>query len=163
MKERTAARLRVENVLRRLTEMLPGKVDAYGAAHELQPRLLAILLEQYRQERGAGLHGYQLPSHVAAQIPRVTRCLDRIIRIMSAPAAGDLLGESPWLDLAGDAIAGQATADLAAETDKVMSTGPMPPYPCCTHQCVEPAMPKSLWCRDHHPDEPSKQPAQYGK
>lgn len=122
-KQQTQAALRVEQVIRRLKSMLPGKVRAYGAAHELQPRLLGIMLEQYREPGSAQ---YNVPSHIWQQIPRVTRCLDRIIRIMSAPAEGDLLGESPWLDLAGDAIAGQATVDAMYDPDQIMSTGSGP-------------------------------------
>ena len=118
MNTRAAGRLRIEKVLMQLNEMLPEKVEAYGVAHELQPHLLAILLERYE---GAGLH--HIPVHITAQIPRITRCLDRIIRIMSAPSAGDLLGESPWLDLAGDAIAGQATVDSMADIPGDMSSG----------------------------------------
>lgn len=95
----------VIKVIDKLRNMLPGKVSAYGAAHLQQARIWPILLEDYRQPNGS----YVLPASVVRDMPRLTRCLDRVCRITAAGGGGDPLGENPWLDLAGDAIAGMAT------------------------------------------------------
>ncbi len=113
-----AAAVRVAAVIRKLAAFLPEKVHAYGAAHEVQPHLWRILLAPYRNGST-----YQIPSHIVMQIPRLTRCLDRVLRIVNAPAEGDLMGESPWLDLAGDAIAGQAFMDALDQANNDISTG----------------------------------------
>jgi hypothetical protein len=113
MSDNRAAVERVCVVLRQLSDMLPGKVRAYGAAHELQPRLLALLMERYQADDGS----YVVPAHIMAEVPRVTRVLDRVIRIMNTPASGDIHGEAAWLDAAGDAVAGAARALAVTEAD----------------------------------------------
>lgn len=120
----TEAAARVSEVIVDLHGFLPGKVKAYGAAHEIQPRLWRILLEPYRNGSA-----YQIPAHIVREIPRLTRCLDRVLRIVNAPDDGDPHGEHPWLDLAGDAIAGEATRRAWKAADDLLMLGlpPMPP------------------------------------
>ena len=120
-KRHAAAAERVNRVIMDLKQFLPGKVRAYGAAHEIQPTIWRILLAPYRNGSV-----YQIPSHIVREIPRLTRCLDRIIRIVNAPDDGDVHGEHPWLDLAGDAIAGEATRRTYEDADKVMMGVGMP-------------------------------------
>ena len=102
---------RVQGIIAELELKLPRKVAAYGAAHEVQPQLWRVLMAPYLQPDGT----YKFPPHILRQIPRLTRCLDRILRIVNEPTEGDMHGESPWWDLAGDAIAGEATERLYRE------------------------------------------------
>lgn len=106
---------------RDLGATLQEKAVAYGAAHMVQPALWALLLGEYRTDDDT----YELPPHAVARIPRLTRVLDRVLRIVNAPAAGDRMGEDPWLDLAGDALAGAQAEEAQAgpRRDVDMSTG----------------------------------------
>ena len=113
------AREDVETILKQLTDMLPGKVDAYGAAQNIPPKLWQAMLEQYRWTSGDTTlpttdgtfklcrGDYVLPAALLPHIPRITRILDRLCRIVASPE-GDPMGEDPYLDAAGDCIAGAA-------------------------------------------------------
>lgn len=93
----------VRKAAEHLAGFLPGKVMAYGAAHDIQPGIWAAMLAQYRDKDG----NYVVPAALfdKGHVPRITRVLDRLIRIVSNPAI-DPMGENPWLDAAGDCIAG---------------------------------------------------------
>lgn len=93
-----------------LADFLPGKVMAYGAAHDIQPGIWAAMLAQYRTDRGT----YDVPTALfdKGHVPRITRVLDRLIRIVSNPDI-DPLGENPWMDSAGDSIAGMVMQGVA--------------------------------------------------
>jgi hypothetical protein len=121
-----AAAERINRVIMDIRTFLPDKTHAYGAAHEVQPRLWALLLEPYRCGSA-----YQIPAHIVREIPRLTRCLDRVLRIVNAPDEGDLHGEHPWMDLAGDAIAGEATRRLYLEASERLRVGSPPEAGAC--------------------------------
>lgn len=87
-----------------LGDLLAEKAAAYGNAQDMQRGLWRTLLEPYRASVMDG-GGYLLPPELIDHIPRLTRVFDRICRIVSNPA-GDRMGEDPWRDLAGDAVAG---------------------------------------------------------
>lgn len=112
----------IEDVLNKLYGMLPDKVRAYGAAHNIQGPVMAALLEQY-QAHGVDVVGrkdmeplYIIPRALIddGHLARITRVVDRICRVVSNPVA-DVHGESPWLDMAGDAVAGEAMRKPQAE------------------------------------------------
>ncbi len=109
-------------------------VRAYGAAHEIQPTIWRILLAPYRNGSV-----YQIPSHIVREIPRLTRCLDRILRIVNATDDGDVHGEHPWLDLAGDAIAGEATRRAYLDADKIMAGAGSGPHVVLADKVLETA------------------------
>jgi hypothetical protein len=88
---------------------------------------------------------YVLPASLIAHIPRLTRVDDRVNRIISNPAA-DLLGEDPWLDMAGDAIIGHIMPRVAVRREAVQPVqfhvyfepAPDPPPLSAMGGCVEP-------------------------
>ncbi len=109
----------VRRALRMLSDILPGKVKAYGAAHNRQPGMWHSILADYRQPDG----NYLLPHALIGHLPRITRVFDRMCRIVANPEQ-DLLGEDPWLDAAGDCIAGAAMGVRRRPFD---ARGPLPP------------------------------------
>ncbi len=131
-KRHAAAAERVNRVIMDLKQFLPDKVRAYGAAHEVQPSIWRLLLAPYRNGSV-----YQIPSHIVREIPRLTRCLDRILRIVNAPDEGDLHGEHPWLDLAGDAVAGEATRRAYLDADKIMAGAGSGPHVVIADKVLE--------------------------
>lgn len=92
---------RIRSIVRYLAQLLPDKARAYGDAHSRQLALWQLLLAPYQQGDGS----YHIPAAMLDHIPRLTRVFDRVFRIVDNPEE-DYLGETPWLDMAGDAIAG---------------------------------------------------------
>ena len=111
----------VKKILRDLFESLPDKVVAYGAAHNRQPGMWHALLADYRQPDGS----YLLPHALIGYLPRITRVFDRMCRIAHHPEA-DPMNEDPWLDAAGDCIAGAAMGVGRRPFD---ARGPLPVAP----------------------------------
>ena len=109
----------VRQIVDSLAAFLPGKVEAYGAAHNRQPGMWHSILADYRQPDGS----YLLPHALIKHLPRITRVFDRMCRIVANPGT-DLLGENPWLDAAGDCIAGAAMDVKLRPFD---ARGPLPP------------------------------------
>lgn len=109
----------VRQIVQDLAGFLPGKVEAYGAAHNRQPGMWHSILADYRQPNGSYLLPYALIKH----LPRITRVFDRMCRIVASPEK-DPLGEDPWLDAAGDCIAGAAMGINRRPFD---ARGPLPP------------------------------------
>lgn len=87
-----------------LGDTLYEKCLAYGSAHNRQVDIWAAVLKQYETEID-GEAVYVIPDALIYHMPRLTRVFDRIMRIVSNPTA-DAMGEDPWRDLAGDALAG---------------------------------------------------------
>lgn len=92
-----------------LGELLYEKCLAYGGAHNRQTAIWQALLAPHETESG----DYLLPKELVFHIPRLTRVLDRILRIVANPAT-DPMNEDPWRDLAGDALAGVVMPKPAA-------------------------------------------------
>jgi hypothetical protein len=103
---------------RELGDTLHAKQLAYGDSGAIALGLWQARLAQYRH-KGEDFPGtpmqtdldpsrdyYLIPAELIAHLPRITRLDDRINRIVSNPA-GDRLGESPWMDAAGDCIIGE--------------------------------------------------------
>lgn len=93
-----------------LAELLYRKQRAYGDSGRIANGLWEARLAQYLTPDGAH---YLLPRGLMRHLPRITRVDDRINRLVSNPD-GDLLGESPWRDMAGDAIIGALNAESPA-------------------------------------------------
>jgi hypothetical protein len=91
----------LRDAARALGDLLHEKCLAYGAAHNRQLGVWTEMLRPY--DNGDGT--YTIPASLVAHMPRLTRVLDRILRIVANPD-GDRMGEDPWRDLAGDALAG---------------------------------------------------------
>lgn len=134
--EKEAERMRA--MVLHLAEFLPKKVLAYGAAHLVQAEIWKALLKPYvvpsvpSDNPMAGR--YALPPELVAVMPRLTRVIDRICRIVANPAA-DPHGENPWMDLAGDAIAGASLVRHLDDPGYVMADGlPMRVPAACGHK-----------------------------
>lgn len=97
--KKEAEALRVRAIA--LGDLLAEKCVAYGGAHNRQADLWRVLLRPYE----AGPGEYLIPVELVFHIPRLTRVLDRVLRIVANPAT-DPMREDPWTDLAGDALAG---------------------------------------------------------
>lgn len=99
-----AAAEEARRVGQELADLVHDKQLAYGDAAGLQARLWGPLLEKFRSMDGKS---YLLPVRfMLYDVPRLTRVFDRIARIVAGAEEGDAMGESPWRDLAGDAIVG---------------------------------------------------------
>jgi len=90
-----------------LGDMLAQKAAAYGNAQDAQRNLWRVLLQPYlvNQLDPGAEPVYALPPALLDHVPRLTRVLDRICRIVANPSQ-DRMGEDTWKDLAGDAVAG---------------------------------------------------------
>lgn len=102
-----------------LGDLLYEKCLAYGGAHNRQTDIWAAVLKQYEEERD-GQAVYVIPDALIYHMPRLTRIFDRIMRIVSNPKA-DAMGEDPWRDLAGDALAGCVMPKPGSITEAVMA------------------------------------------
>lgn len=96
--EREAQELRA--AAHALGDLLAEKCQAYGSAHNRQAAIWEALLAPYRKG-----DVYVFPAALMYHVPRLTRIFDRVLRIVANPTA-DRMGEDPWRDLAGDALAG---------------------------------------------------------
>lgn len=92
-----------------------SKQLAYGDSGRIANGLWEARLAQYLTEDG---ESYLIPRGLMRHIPRITRLDDRINRIISNPD-GDLMGEDPWRDAAGDCVVGA----LNAETSRGLRPG----------------------------------------
>lgn len=111
-----AAKLEAERkileALEKLTELLPQKVRAYGDAHSLQLALWDVMLKQYLDPESGTQ--YIIPRALIAHLARITRLMDRVLRIVANPEV-DPMGEDPWTDAAGDCVAGMAMPKIGPE------------------------------------------------
>jgi len=111
-----AAKLEAERkileALEKLTELLPQKVRAYGDAHSLQLALWDVMLKQYLDPESGTQ--YIIPRALIAHLARITRLMDRVLRIVANPEV-DPMGEDPWMDAAGDCVAGMAMPKIGPE------------------------------------------------
>lgn len=94
---------------RDVADLVHEKQLAYGDSSGLQYSFWRLVLEPYKTnalpEGGPAEAHYVLPASLVDQMPRLTRVMDRVFRIVSNPAK-DRMGEDPWRDLAGDAVCG---------------------------------------------------------
>lgn len=98
-----------------LGDMLAQKAAAYGNAQDAQRALWRVLLEPYAaHDVNDRVSHYRLPPELLDHVPRLTRVLDRICRIVANPSQ-DRMGEDTWKDLAGDAIAGMVMPRTCSE------------------------------------------------
>tara|TARA_Y100000004_G_C8860330_1_gene388774 strand:- start:183 stop:644 length:462 start_codon:yes stop_codon:yes gene_type:complete len=98
-----------------LGELLPEKARAYGGAHNRQAGVWEALLEPFKTADG---QKYLIPRGAIFVLPRVTRIIDRLCRIIAGANTPDAMGEEPWLDLAGDALAGMVMPKTKDEAHK---------------------------------------------
>jgi len=106
-----------------LAQLVGEKQMAYGDAAGLQAGLWKVLLAQFKVQEDTTY--YAIPvGFMEYDVPRLTRVFDRIARIIARAKEGDdAMGESPWRDLAGDAIVG---ASVQARRSEPMCTATHP-------------------------------------
>lgn len=86
-------------------DLVYEKQLAYGDSSGLMHGFWHMALRQYKTVSENGAEVYAIPVALVDHMPRLTRVLDRVFRLVGNPTA-DRMGEDPWRDLAGDAVCG---------------------------------------------------------
>jgi hypothetical protein len=124
-----------------VAQLVHDKQLAYGDASGLMFGFWHLALRKYLSMDDNGQQVYAIPVELVDHMPRLTRVMDRVFRIIGSPAV-DRLGEDPWNDLAGDAVCGIVMPRSAVPTPpQPASPSPTPAPPTAPAPTPAPATP----------------------
>lgn len=90
-----------EEKSRQLGKLVADKQTAYGNSVDSSFHVMKAFLERYKYH-----DGYRIPEELLQHILLMVRIIDKQNRIFSNPQ-GDLMGESPYVDIQGYSLLGQ--------------------------------------------------------
>lgn len=106
-----------ENLGKELGKLVDNKQQAYGNSMSKSIKVLKAFLSDYRNDNFYG--GYQtcyvIPESLLEHLLIMVRIIDKQCRIFSNPD-GDLMGESPYKDIAGYGLLGTSRSPVERVT-----------------------------------------------
>lgn len=89
----------------KLGALVDEKQEAYGDSFSKSLTILRVFLESYETTDDNGNIYYNIPESVLKHLLIQVRIIDKQFRIFTNPD-GDLMGESPYVDIAGYGLLG---------------------------------------------------------